>query len=82
MGLSHIQRVQQILLNHGPLTVEQILTIIKSQTVQVPSSRQLNNILSKNPKMFFKAGKEKTSTALHVPYNVIIWCHVNYEEEE
>lgn len=82
MGLSHIQRVQQILLNHGPLTVEQILAIIKSQTRQVPNSRQLNNILSKNPKMFFKAGKQKTSTALRASYHVIIWCHVNYEEEE
>ena len=50
------------------MTVDQMISIIKGQTRQVPSSRQVNNILSKNPKLFFKHGKTKTKSALNSRY--------------
>ena len=82
MGLSHINRVQRILLDHGALSVLEILDIIKSQTVQVPTARELNNILAKNPKMFFKAGRQRTKSAANVGYRVVVWAHVHSKEEE
>jgi len=42
----------------------------------------VNNILSKNPKMFFKHGKTKTKSALNSRYEIIVWAHVNYQNEE
>ncbi len=82
MGLSHINRIQRILLDEGPMTVDQMISIIKGQTRQVPSSRQVNNILSKNPKLFFKHGKTKTKSTLNSRYEIIVWAHVNYRNEE
>jgi len=82
VGLSHINRIQRILLDIGPMTVERLLEIIRSQTRQVPSSRQVNNLLSKNKKLFYEHGKERTSSALGSRYDVIVWAHVNYQNEE
>ena len=63
------------------MTVDQMISIIKGQTRQVPSSRQVNNILEE-PETVLQARKTKTKSALNSRYEIIVWAHVNYQNEE
>jgi len=80
---AHVDRISRILLNQGPMTAESILEVIRSQTKQVPTMRQMNNFLSKNPQ-FEEIGREKKHSELSGDYQIVVWGHVNYRipEEE
>ena len=71
----------RILLNQGPMTVEQILDVIQSQTKQVPTRSQMNNFLSKNPQ-FEEIGRVKKYSELSGDYQIVVWGHVNYQAPE
>ena len=78
---AHVDRIARILLNQGPMTVEQILDVIQSQTKQVPTRSQMNNFLSKNPQ-FEEIGRVKNYSELSGDYRIVVWGHVNYQAPE
>lgn len=82
MGLSHINRIQRILLDLGPMTADEIMTNIQQQTSRAPTDKELNNLLSKNKKMFYKNGTTWKKSLIGSLYEVVIWAHVNHDEEE
>tara|TARA_Y100000015_G_scaffold33625_1_gene33718 strand:+ start:190 stop:465 length:276 start_codon:yes stop_codon:yes gene_type:complete len=82
VGLSHINRIQRILLDLGPMTADEIMTNIQQQTSRAPTDKELNNLLSKNKKMFYKNGTTWKKSLIGSSYEVVIWAHVNHDEEE
>ena len=78
-AISHIDRVQRILLDNGPMTMRQILEEFQKQTRRVPTRNRLGNILSKNPRCFYEHGKIAVKSTMGDYRDQIVWAHVNDE---